>query len=332
MGDGIKKILMFSDIEGCQASSDKQSGFLCSEGFYDKLDKMLDPEKGGDPNLHIAFLGDYFDQGMGVFKSIKGMDRLLTEFNKDGKERVFVILGNRDVNKLRFCFELAKEGIVGLTKGNRWEFGFGEFYDNLSDKKDVALANCILFYSMGAKLDMESNIPNSKPDAKLIGLHSFIPTGKDITDSNLALKYLKVSLGIEPRDGYEDALDLLGFFRKCKIAHVFDGTLGKVLLAHGGGFDPDAFFDQAYVDSFEVKEITPQNYHSTLEQFRRKLSGQEVQKGGTFDRAAANDYGNMASKENMKRFRQAREKVKPSVADVADVAGAIVEPSVDFWR
>lgn len=315
MGDGIVKLLMFSDIEGCQkfnlagsiSGGILQSGFLCNPAFYAEIKRRLD----SDPNLNIAFLGDYFDQGMGVYESINGMDRLLTEFNKDGKERVFVILGNRDVNKLRFCFELAKEGIVGLDKGNRWEFGFGSFYDNLNDKTDVALANCILFHSMGAKIDMESNA-NSKPEAKLIGLHSFIPTGKDINDSQLALKYLKVSLGIEPRVGYDDALDLLGFFKKCKIAHVFDGTLGKVLLAHGGGFDPDAFFDKAYVDSFgETAPITPVNYHSTLEQFRRKLSG-DVQKGG-YNRKLANAYGNMVSQQNMARIDRTQAMVEPSV-------------------
>ena len=108
-GDGVKKILMFSDIEGCQkfnlAGSKngeiKQSGFLCNPAFYAEIKRRLDSDK----NLHIAFLGDYFDQGMGVYKSINGMDGLLTEFNKEGEEeRVFVILGNRDVNKLRFLF------------------------------------------------------------------------------------------------------------------------------------------------------------------------------------------------------------------------------------
>jgi hypothetical protein len=300
-------------LAGPKSGGILQSGFLCNPAFYAEIKRRLDSDK----NLHIAFLGDYFDQGMGVYESINGMDRLLTEFNKEGEEeRVFVILGNRDVNKLRFCFELAKEGIVGLEKGNRWEFGFGAFYDNLNDKTDVALANCILFYSMGAKIDMDSNSANGAPNAKLIGLHSFIPPGKDINDSKLALQYLKVSLGIEPRDGYEDALDLLGFFRKCKIAHVFDGTLGKVLLAHGGGFDPDAFFDKAYVDSFgQVGDITAENYHSTLERFRRKLSG-DVQKGG-YNRKFANAYGNMVSQQNM--------------ADI-DRTQAMVEPSVDVYN
>jgi hypothetical protein len=323
MGDGVKKkLLMFSDIEGCQASPDKnleQSKFLCSESFYDKLGKMLDPEKGGDSNLHIAFLGDYFDQGMGVYESITGMMSLLDNPKFDG--RVYVILGNRDVNKLRFCFELAKKGIVGLEKGKRWEAGFGSFYDNLDDKTDVALANCILFHSMGAKLDMTTNMQNRASDAKLIGLHSFLPSSlsaEQKKDSQLALKYLKASLGIIPKDDIDPKpLDLLGFFQKCKLAHVFDGTHGKVLLAHGGGFDPEAFFDQAYVDSFGqgMNEIAPDNYHTTLEAFRRRLSGIEpVQnRGYGYNREIANAYGKKVSLENMSGIDRTQAKVALSV-------------------
>ena len=312
MGDGNVKLLMFSDIEGCQKynlvvkegtkGEFEQSGFLCSAAFYSEMTKRLD----SDPNLNIAFLGDYFDQGMGVYDSINGMNGLLDNFtkdgkyNKDGKDRVFVILGNRDVNKLRFCFELAnKDTVIGIPSNQqRWGV-WGKFHDNLGTKTndEVALVNHILFESMGAKIDMNSHGTNSEPDAKLIGLHSFIPPGKDITDSQLALKYLKVSLGIIPRDDEtKDALDLLGFFSKCKIAHVFDGPGGKVLLAHGGGFDSGAFFDQPYVYSFEkTEEVTGKNYHTMLEEFRMKLSV-SVQSGG--DREAAKRYGDDQSKRN----------------------------------
>lgn len=312
---GIPRILMFSDIEGCQKHNApkpnlevKQSGFLCNPAFYAEIRSRLE----GDDKLHVAFLGDYFDQGMGVYDSITGMYGLLIDFPK----QVHVILGNRDVNKLRFCFELAKKDeVVGIPNGQtRWGV-WGKFHDGLESKKndEVTLVNHILFESMGAKIDMNTNDYNPAPNAKLIGLHSFLPSSlsdEKKQDSKLALEYLKVSLGIKPRDEVTTpgALDLLGFFKKCKIAHVFDGTLGKVLLAHGGGFDPEAFFDQAYVDSFGVgvKDITPQNYHSTLEQFRRKLSGVEISpipiNGGArvFNRKAANDYGNNASNKNMR--------------------------------
>jgi len=55
---GDKKLLMFSDIEGCQADGKyPQSTALCKPEFYDKIAEMLK-----DTNLHVAFLGDYFDQ------------------------------------------------------------------------------------------------------------------------------------------------------------------------------------------------------------------------------------------------------------------------------
>jgi len=307
MSDGNVKLLMFSDIEGCQKwnlagpkkGTFEQSGFLCNPAFYTEMKKrLLD-----DENLNIAFLGDYFDQGMGVYDSINGLNKLLTEFNKDGKERVFVILGNRDVNKLRFCFELTKKDtVVGIPNGkNRWKI-WGNFYDNLGKKNgdEVALVNHILFESMGAKIDMETFDTNGKPNAKLVGLHSFLPSSlseEQKQDSQLALKYLKVTLGIEPRgNDTQDALDLLDFFSRCKLAHVFDGPGGKVLLAHGGGFDSDAFFDQPYVYSFEKTEaVTGKNYHIMLEEFRRKLS-LTVQSGG--DREAALRYGDDQSKRN----------------------------------
>jgi len=336
MSDGNVKLLMFSDIEGCQkwnlAGPKKgifeQSGFLCNPSFYTEMrQRLLD-----DENLNIAFLGDYFDQGMGVYDSINGLNKLLTEFNKDGKERVFVILGNRDVNKLRFCFELAnKDTVVGIPNGqNRWKI-WGNFYDNLEKKNgdEVALVNHILFESMGAKIDMETFDTNGTPHAKLVGLHSFLPSSlpeDQKQNSPLALEYLKVALGIEPRgDDTQDALDLLGFFSKCKLAHVFNGTFGKVLLAHGGGFDSDAFFDQAYVDSFGVglsDEISPEEYHTTLEEFRRQLSGlaPSVKIGGAtqgltpqqmLDRRIM--YGKKVNDENLKGIDRTNATVEASV-------------------
>jgi hypothetical protein len=282
MGDVVKKLLMFSDIEGCQASPGKQSKFLCSKGFYDKLGEML----GGDPNLHIAFLGDYFDQGMLVYDSIKGMEQLYDNNN----DRVHIILGNRDVNKLRFCFELAN-AVNGLPKGSRWTT-WDDYYDGLPGKTGIELVKHILSKSMGAdKTEKYETVD------KMTGLYSFMPHKMIATATEEdALKYLKASLGIIPKDDTtQDARDLLGFFNKCKLAHVFDGTYGKVLLAHGGGFDPEAFFDQAYVDSFKkTEDVTGNNYHSMLEEMRRKLSSSSELP----EKQNAKEYGNDQSIRN----------------------------------
>lgn len=380
MGDGIKKILMFSDIEGCQASPGEQSSFLCSDTFYNKIADMLDPEKDGDPNLHIAFLGDYFDQGMLVYASIMGMTRLLD--NPKFAGRVYVILGNRDVNKLRFCFELRhrlaiKNSIQNMTskdintlkveetqttkdgksdtvkkcpvfdKGwKSWSpHFFGIYKDEIIDPpnytvkgkiendSDVGLVKHILMSSMGA---------NKTEGGKMTGLYSFMPYDKIATATEeAALTYLKAALGILQGEARpDDALDLLGFFRKCKLAYVFNGTFGNVLLAHGGGFDPDAFLNKAYVDSFGEgmpDVIEPADYHSTLEKFRQRLSGIEsVKTGGALtpqDRLERrNEFGHMANEKNMGRFRRASKTVTSSVDDAIvkqSVDEAIVEPSVD---
>lgn len=302
------KLLMFSDIEGCQASPAPQSTFLCSKEFYNEIAKKLE----ADPNLQVAFLGDYFDQGMRVYDSINGMKMLLVRFTK---ERVHVILGNRDVNKLRFCYELPNRKIVknsiskmtskDITKlthtskmntkpdgtqeevkmcpnfdqgWSAWDpYFYGIYKDEIiqppnykvegriESGSDVGLVKHILISSMGA---------NKIENGKLTGLYSFMPFDK-ISSSNDedAIIYLKAALGIDlmgkPRP--DDYLDVLGFFKECKLAHVFNG---KVLLAHGGGFDPEAFFDQNYIDSFiPVKTTT---YLQTLEEFRKRLSVTET--------------------------------------------------------
>ena len=104
---GDKKLYMFSDIEGCQNDTKDQSPALCKPEFYDKIAEMLK-----DKNVHVAFLGDYFDQGMRVHSSITGLKKLLD--NEEFGSRVYVILGNRDVNKLRFIFELPNR--IGIKK------------------------------------------------------------------------------------------------------------------------------------------------------------------------------------------------------------------------
>ena len=287
----IPKIIMFSDIEGCQASPGKQSIFLCSKPFYDKIANMLND----DQNLDVAFLGDYFDQGMRVYDSIQGMNMLLDGF--DG--RVHVILGNRDVNKLRFCFEL-QYNVDVLDEKNSW-YEWGNYYNGLgrdgkgfSSLRGIDLVKHTLKTSMGA---------GKEENGKMTGLYSFMPYDKIQTaDDATALSYLKSALGIpltreEPIPSLDiPPLNLLDFFKKCKIAHVFNG---KVLLAHGGGFDSEAFFNENYIDSFEndVKEINRgsiyNKYSVILEQFRKKLSDSTVSTSATNVLDSVNAYNKL---------------------------------------
>jgi len=251
--DGVKKILMFSDIEGCQADPGKQSTFLCSTPFYDEIARRLKDDR----NLEVSFLGDYFDQGLGVFNSINKMYQLLLKY----PERVHIILGNRDVNKLRFMFELTNN-VRGLTPNEKRWGVWSKYYDGLVGKTGVALVKHILSTSMGAGKSIGD---------KMVGLHSFVPVGaKGSASDEIAYNYLLAAFRLKGSKPEFTPLDLLSFFSKCKIAHVFNG---KVLLAHGGGFDPQAFFGQKYIDSFSTDEpVTGENYHQLLNDFRVRLS------------------------------------------------------------
>ena len=292
--ESAKTLYMFSDMEGCQVldmknNPNSNSIAMCDPGFYNKLDEMMG--KAENKNMHVAFLGDYFDQGLQVIPSLQGMSGL---YDRYGPGRVFIILGNRDINKLRFMYELTHE-LTSPTQG--WS-AWTNFYNSLAGKKDVELVKHILSKSMGASL-----VENA---SKFVGLHSFIPPDKQEgkTDDD-ALAYLKESFGMKTGllkygGGRQEALDyskkveaqkqlsaeitqfkfdILEFYKKCKIAHVFDlGNGENVLLAHGGGFNKGCFFNDAYVNSFgeENDNVTPENYLQMMEDFRRKLSQQPV--------------------------------------------------------
>ena len=95
--------LFISDIEGCEKigrfNKQPQNTTMCDPAFYLTLHEKLVANK----NLHVCFLGDYFDQGQGVINSIIGISFLKS--SKEFGDRVHIILGNRDINKFRIYFE-----------------------------------------------------------------------------------------------------------------------------------------------------------------------------------------------------------------------------------
>jgi hypothetical protein len=94
------EIFFVSDLEGCYVKirkSEQQSRLQCSDIFFDALRKHLKIK----PKNKVAFLGDYFE-GPEFLTSITKIVNL----HQDFPEKVYIILGNRDVNKLRLLFEL----------------------------------------------------------------------------------------------------------------------------------------------------------------------------------------------------------------------------------
>jgi hypothetical protein len=319
-----KTLYMFSDMEGCQVldrngNPNSNSIAMCDPLFYSKLDEMMTKNS----NMHVAFLGDYFDQGLQVIPSLKGMSDLYDKY-KEG--RVFIILGNRDINKLRFMYELTHT-IAPPTEGG-WS-DWAKFYDGLDGKTGVNLVHHMLPTSMGAP------IQDKQDKSKFVGLHSFIPPGnQDGKTDEDALAYLKASFGMGTADG---AFDILAFYNKCKIAHVFDSGNGeKVLLAHGGGFNKGCFFNKAYIDSFGQGNgnVTPENYLQMMEDFRIKLSqppSVPVQKGGVLSGKEIRDR--QIKFDNERRAKLAAEAAAEKAAAEAKAAAAIsVQASVDVYN
>lgn len=163
------RMYFVSDMEGCYRviRGSKQSNYLCSKEFFDKLEKLL------KNNNKVAFLGDYFEGPECLF-SIANMIKLHKEYPK----KVYIILGNRDVNKLRLLFEITDLDVDDLTitefknnnylwknwsnkKVNNGDIFQNGFYQNLLNKlkssrnnkeqKEKEILRIILKESMGTE-------------------------------------------------------------------------------------------------------------------------------------------------------------------------------------
>ena len=150
------KMIFISDLKGCQKkdaiSYVRQSQYLCSDIFFNDLNKFMRNE-----NNKIAFLGNYFDKGDNFENSINNIIKLKENFN----DRIYIILGNRDINKLRILYEvnlfmkkISDEDKIKLndtTKmfGNHFVNKISNFYNNMYyENLSKEIIKIILQYSM----------------------------------------------------------------------------------------------------------------------------------------------------------------------------------------
>ena len=150
------KMIFISDVKGCQKKDAIsyliQSQYLCSDIFFNDLYKFMSNE-----NNKIAFLGNYFDKGDDFENSINNIIKLKENFN----DRIYIILGNRDINKLRILYEvnlfmkkISDEDKIKLndtTKmfGNHFINKISNFYNNIYyEDLSKKIIKIILQYSM----------------------------------------------------------------------------------------------------------------------------------------------------------------------------------------
>ena len=231
------KMLLISDLEGCakynSTGSVIQSQYMCSNYFFNDLKKFLNNNK----NNKIAFLGDYFDKGPLFRESIENIKELHENYNENN--RVYIILGNRDINKLRLFDEVNNliHNINDISKKCRdsmqKSFGFSllNIYvlklllnDNSFDH-DIKLnivINVLFFNTMGINIkDLKYNKKDNEHDRnekikKLTNLQkSYETVKKEIRNMNININnYSNNNTGINTNFNLSIKKKLINNIRK----------------------------------------------------------------------------------------------------------------------
>lgn len=117
-----RRLLCISDLEGCA-----NSPIMCKTDTFTAITTYLNDKSEYDN--HVVFLGDYFDQGPYMMESINGIAGLLQ--NSEIKDKVHIILGNRDINKFRILYEAVTEVFIDTDKLDKiwssWKGAPGNF-------------------------------------------------------------------------------------------------------------------------------------------------------------------------------------------------------------
>lgn len=242
------KLLFVSDLEGCAAKSlsgEEQSQYLCSEPFFEMLKEFLNE----DPSNKVAFLGDYFDQGPLVVDSINYIMDLYNEY----KERVIIILGNRDLNKLRLIYEVNTQRPVGDKQWSAWM----NFYATATSSPMERLQN-IVSKSMGAKWPLILDPGLNQEQSAYLLVRAF---------SEPAAATLP---GFELKGKYADFIDnCRALFSNGKIVTI--DYQYNVLLSHAGGAEPFLLHGQDYYDNIINIMNTDPFYYNKIEIVRQEL-------------------------------------------------------------
>ncbi len=251
---------MISDLEGCavvSAGKAAQSRTVCSDEFFAALASFLD----SNPKNKVAFLGDYFDLGDKVVDSINNIMKLYNAYS----DRVIIILGNRDLNKLRLAFEMRAEAQkAGSEQWLLWTGFYAVINTELSLKKRMRE---ILGKSMGAAPPYLGNM-DALMDAALDGDQSNYLLIKAFSEPSAAL-YLAENAGAAlPADAKYDTFvkNCRVMFQVGKIVHYEPSF--QTLLSHAGGMDTFFFHNQKYYQDIKAQIESAPTYYDKMERAR----------------------------------------------------------------
>jgi hypothetical protein len=312
------KLIFVSDLEGCAKvganGKTPQSTVVCSDDFFKKLDSFLSLNK----NNKVAFLGDYFDKGIDFESTINHIIKLYEKYNfkqnitsnkkkniqNSFNKRVYIILGNRDLNKLRLLFEYipsnsnnpfkAKEGSKSvLVKGpnnlvKNSNSYINNIFQNLNEKKETNYKlwyEWRKFYKLYLKninKDDFSSLSNTSERFKIILEDSMGAKQLDEEKMTAEVKYIMLE------EYYKTILDLVqknnnyhtrvkyNFWKLYEYGRIADYDSDfKVLLSHSGGMGNFLFHSSQYYDNI-ISKLSDVNgnmitYFENIEIVRKEL-------------------------------------------------------------
>lgn len=262
------KLLLISDPEGCKAG---QSQVLCSNAMFEAIEAFLT----ANPKNKVAFLGDYFDHGPLVVNTINNIMNLKNKYD----DRIIIILGNRDVNKLRLIYEMNEEPETVSNPETLWPV-WSKFYESIIKPQSLHdRFKEILTKSMGASWPPQLDIDLTEHEATFVLLSAFSETA--------SAAYMKMNpevaaVGPTYADFIKNCRDL---FTKGKIVH-YDAEY-KTLLSNAGGMDTFLTNDITYYESIVKSLQQDEPYYNKIEAVRKALQV-KPQASAAFDESVYN--------------------------------------------
>jgi len=264
MAASAGKLLLISDLEGCSpqsASKQPQSQLLCTPEFFKAVATFLD----ANPKNKVAFLGDYFDQGPYVVESING----IVELHKTYGPRVHILLGNRDLNKLRLIYEMREAPqVVGEKKWPVWAKFYAELTPQLSLMERL---KHILNNSMGAggPLNLVPADELNQEEAAYLLVRAFSEPAAELLPAAAVAKPK-----IESNAKYTDFItNVRVLFTVGKIV-THDADF-KILMSHAGGAEPFLLHNPEYYGNIKGQlahaGAPSLTYYDKIEQVRLLL-------------------------------------------------------------
>tara|TARA_B110001469_G_scaffold127646_3_gene149484 strand:- start:3440 stop:4978 length:1539 start_codon:yes stop_codon:yes gene_type:complete len=266
------ELLLVSDIEGCSLyninKDTKQSLYFCTKNFFDNLDLFLK-----NKNNKIAFLGDYFDRGNYVLYSIDRIAKLKTRY----KDRVYIILGNRDVNKFRLVFEFFDKKYDKTKKQEYFPF-WSKYIDDINDYENYyQIGKSIMENTMGTKPIIPLNeLLNYNLSIELLEKLTLVviiyPYNKKVSDKILKSVDINNSLQkkvIKLRENFKKNVEII--YTQGKIAD-YDAEF-KTFMSHSGGFSDKLLYFNGENITLNKNLGKSHFYYGELARIRNLLMG-----------------------------------------------------------